>query len=96
MINGNRTDLAAFIKIACAILFLSAGSGCSDEPITITGRVLDESGASVSGVAVSACYLGWGWSGHQLVWDKDYCSETVQTNSGGSYVINFRGLSLHA
>lgn len=69
------------------------GSACSYEPLTITGKVVDEFGHALIDVDVWACYSGWGWSeeGGYLVWDKNYCSETTQTNHDGLYVITFKG-----
>jgi hypothetical protein len=81
------------------ILFLLAQSGCVNKSQILTGRVVDESGNPLSGVAVLACYSGWGWSREQLVWDKSYCSEPSLTNDAGNYVINFTGpvnMSLYA
>ncbi len=84
--------LATNIKIVCAFLFLMTGVACSHDPLTITGRVVDESGNSLSDVSVWACYSGWGWGeAGYLVWDKDYCSETTQTNHDGLYIITFKG-----
>ena len=82
---------AIIFKIVCALLFLAANTSCAYETQNITGKVVDESGAALSDVAVSACYSGWGWSGGYVVWDKDFCSEITLTNSDGSYVINFKG-----
>jgi len=82
---------ATIIKIACVFLFLMADAGCGYESQTITGKVLDESGATMSDVAVTACYSGWGLSNGQLVWDKDFCSEPAVTDSAGLYVIHFKG-----
>jgi len=91
MKNVKSNSLAAIIKIACAILFLILNTGCNHEPQTITGTVVDESGFALSDVAVKACYSGWGWSRGSVVWDKDYCSDTVMTSNDGLYVINFEG-----
>ena len=82
---------ATIIKIVCVFLFLVADTGCAYERQTITGKVVDESGAALSGVAVSACYSGWGRSSGYVVWDKNFCSEIILTNNDGSYVINFEG-----
>ncbi len=79
------------IKIVCAFLFLAAGAGCAYETQTITGKVVDESGAALSDVAVSACYSGWGRSSGYMVWDKDFCSAIILTKNDGSYVIHFKG-----
>lgn len=79
------------LKVACALLFLAAGIGCSYDPLTITGKVVDESGTALDDVIVWACYSGWGWSSGHLVWDQDYCSENVQTDLRGRYVIKFKG-----
>ena len=81
------------LKIACVILVLIAAAGCMKEPQTISGTVVDGSGAALSDVVVTACYSGWGWSNGSLVWDKDYCSEPVLTDEAGFYVINFDGAS---
>jgi hypothetical protein len=81
----------AAINLAWAFLILAAVPGCSSELRNITGRVVDESGHPMLEVAVTACYSGWGLSGGQLVWDKDYCSEPVLTSLDGLYVINFAG-----
>ena len=91
MNNVKYSNLAAIIKITCAILFLIIDTGCTHEPQTITGKVVDESGFALSDVAVKACYSGWGWSQGSVVWDKNYCSETVLTSNDGLYVINFEG-----
>ncbi len=79
------------IKYACAILFLIASPGCAYENQKITGKVIGESGVALSGVSVTACYSGWGWSSGHLVWDKSYCSKPVLTDDYGLYVINFKG-----
>lgn len=80
------------IKFACTFLFLITGVACSHDPLTITGKVVDESDNSLSDVSVWACYSGWGWGeANYLVWDKDYCSETTQTNQEGLYSITFKG-----
>jgi hypothetical protein len=94
MNNWKIKKLATNIKFACAFLFLMTGVACSHDPLTITGRVVDESGNSLSDVSVWACYSGWGWGEGEagyLVWDKDYCSETTQTNHDGLYIITFKG-----
>ncbi len=84
--------VASHIKFACSFLFLVTGVACSHDPLTITGKVVDESGNALNDVAVSACYSGWGWGeADYLVWDKDYCSETSRTNQEGVYVITFNG-----
>ena len=90
---GKNNKLDKAIKLVCAILFLMIASACSDEPLTISGKVLNESGAPLSDVTVWACYSGWGWGEAEgyLVWDKNYCSETTQTNHDGYYVITFKG-----
>lgn len=85
-----RNYSATVIKIACAFLLLTIDSGCTYGNQTITGKVVDESGAALSDVAVSACYSGWGWSSG-VVWDKDYCSELILTNDDGLYIIDFKG-----
>lgn len=72
-------------------MFLTASFACTRELQTITGKVVDESGAALNDAAVTACYSGWGWSSGQLVWDKDFCSEPVLTNNEGFYVISFKG-----
>lgn len=83
---------ATAIRLACAFLFLVTGVACSHDPLTITGRVVDESGQPLSDVSVRACYSGWGQGeAGYLVWDKDYCSETALTDPDGSYVITFEG-----
>ena len=82
---------ATVIKIACAFLLLTAAAGCTYGTQTITGKVVDESGAALSDVAVSACYSGWGWSSGYVVWDKDYCSELTLTNNDGTYIIYVKG-----
>jgi len=81
------------LKFACLLIYLMAGTACSYESLTITGRVVDESGSNLSGVTVWACYSGWGWGEEEgyLVWDKNYCSETTQTTHEGSYIITFKG-----
>jgi len=91
MKNIALKNRAAIINIVCVLLFLTTSSACTREPQIIEGKVVDESNAALSGVAVTACYSGWGWSSGQLVWDKDYCSESVMTNKDGHYVINFKG-----
>lgn len=91
MSNEICNCLGTTFKVACALLFLVAGIGCSYDPLTITGKVVDESGAALGDVTVWACYSGWGWNNGYLVWDQDYCSETVQTNQDGRYVIKFKG-----
>jgi hypothetical protein len=91
MNNIKSNHLASIIKIACAIMFMITDIGCNHEPQTITGKVVDESGVALSDVAVMACYSGWGWSKGSVVWDKDYCSETVLTGNDGLYVISFEG-----
>ena len=69
-----------------------AGTTCSYDPLTITGRVVDESGTALSNVSVRACYSGWGWGeAGYLVWDKDYCSDATQTNLDGFFSITFQG-----
>lgn len=80
-----------YIGFIFALLLLVTMTACSYGPLTITGTVVDESGTALSDVAVLACYSGWGWSKGQLVWDKDYCSETTLTNDAGLFVISFRG-----
>ncbi|MFW2367777.1 MAG: hypothetical protein ACN4GW_15275, partial [Desulforhopalus sp.] len=79
------------IKVAFATLFFFAGVGCSYETLVIRGKVVDESGTALNDVSVWACYSGWGRSDGHLVWDKDYCSETVQSDNSGVYVLNFKG-----
>ncbi len=69
-----------------------ATTACSYDPLTIMGKVVDESGNSLSNVSVRACYSGWGWGeAGDLVWDKDFCSETTRTDQAGLYVITFKG-----
>jgi len=86
-------SLVSSIKLACLFTLLMIGTACSYEPLTIAGTVVDESGNALSDVTVWACYSGWGWADEAgyLVWDKDYCSETTQTNNDGLYVITFKG-----
>ncbi len=92
MNNWKIKKLATNIKFACTLLFLMTGVACNHDPLTITGRVVDNSGNSLSDVSVWACYSGWGWGeADYLVWDKDYCSETTQTNQEGLYNITFKG-----
>jgi hypothetical protein len=92
MNNGKLNCLATIIKIISEILFLTVCVGCTNETLIIKGKVVDESGNSLSDVSVWACYSGWGWGeAGYLVWDKDYCSETTQTNPNGLYVITFKG-----
>jgi len=86
-----RNYYATVIKIACALLLLIANAGCTYETQTITGKIVDESGAALSDVAVSACYSGWGRSSGYVVWDKDFCSDVILTNTDGSYIIFFKG-----
>ena len=53
------------------IMFLSMQVACSSKaPQTLSGKVLDEHGHPLQGVAVRACYSGWGWGDGGLVWDK--------------------------
>lgn len=77
----------------CTIPFLLTGIGCSYQPLTINGKVVDESGDALGNVDVWACYSGWGWSEEAgyLVWDKNYCSERTQTNHDGLYTITYNG-----
>lgn len=91
MNNFNFSSSTGIFKNICAILFLISQAACAHDPQTITGQVVDESGVAISNVEVKACYSGWGWSGNSLVWDKDYCSEPVMTDSSGLYVIDFKG-----
>ncbi|NKB98798.1 MAG: hypothetical protein GKR90_09945 [Pseudomonadales bacterium] len=66
---------------------------------TIEGLVVSEAGAALSEVTVTACYLGWGRSQGQIVWDKRFCSEPVLTDAAGRYVVAFEGpeyMTLHA
>ena len=93
MNDGKKKKLTATIKFVCTIMFLMTGIACSYEPLTITGKVVDESGNALNDVTVWACYSGWGRSEAEgyLVWDKNYCSETTQTNHDGLYVITFKG-----
>ncbi|MDH3997467.1 MAG: carboxypeptidase-like regulatory domain-containing protein [Desulfuromonadales bacterium] len=79
------------INLALAIFLLVATAGCGQESQKITGEVLSESGTALYGAEVTACYSGWGWSSGQLVWDKDFCSETVLTDEMGRFVIRFNG-----
>ncbi|QPB72256.1 hypothetical protein D5125_17140 [Magnetovirga frankeli] len=79
------------IKFLFVFLCLTALLACTHEYQTITGKVVDESNVALNGVAVTACYSGWGWSDGQLVWDKVFCSEPIVTNIEGRYVINFKG-----
>jgi len=81
----------SIIKIAWAALILLANTACNHDSRTISGEILYESGAALSGVRVTACYSGWGWSAGSLVWDKDYCSDPVLTDQDGKYVIQFSG-----
>jgi hypothetical protein len=85
--------LTTSIRFVCTILFLMTGIGCSNETLTITGKVVDETGDALGNVTVWVCYSGWGWGEKEdyLVWDKNYCSETTQTNHDGLYVITFKG-----
>lgn len=82
---------ATVIKIVGAFLLLAAAAGCTYETQTIKGKVVDESGAALSDVAVSACYSGWGRSSGYVVWDKEFCSELILTNNDGSYIIHIKG-----
>ena len=93
MNNYKVKSLVSSIKLACLFTCLMIGTACSYEPLTITGSVVDESGNALSDVTVWACYSGWGWAEEvgYLVWDKNYCSETTQTNHDGLYVITFKG-----
>jgi hypothetical protein len=92
MNNWKIRKLVTNIKFACAFLFLMTGVACSPDPLSITGKVVDESGNSLSDVSVWACYSGWGWGeAGYLVWDKDYCSETTQSNHDGLYIITYKG-----
>jgi hypothetical protein len=92
MNNWKIKKRATNIKFACTFLFLMTGVACSHDPLTITGKVVNESGNSLSDVSVWVCYSGWGWGeASYLVWDKDYCSETTQTNQEGLYNITFKG-----
>jgi len=91
VINVKGNYSTAIFKTISIFLLLTALAGCTDKNQTITGQVVDEAGAALSGVAVSACYSGWGWSHEYLVWDKEYCSKPVFTNIDGSYVIIFSG-----
>jgi hypothetical protein len=92
MNNWKIKKLATNIKFACTLLFLMTVVACSHDPLTITGKVVDESDNSLSDVSVWVCSSGWGWSeADYLVWDKDYCSETTQTNQEGLYNITFKG-----
>jgi hypothetical protein len=83
--------LVIIFKAALTLLLLVAVIGCPYDPLTITGKVVDESGAALGDVTVWACYSGWGWPKGHLGWDQDYCSETIQTNQDGRYVIKFKG-----
>lgn len=93
MNNRNNKKLTTPFRFICTILFLMTAIGCSYEPLTIIGKAVDESGAALGNVTVWACYSGWGWGEEEgyLVWDKNYCSETTQTNHDGLYVITFKG-----
>lgn len=71
---------------------MMVSTACSYDPLTITGKVVDESGNSLIDVSVRACYPGWGrGDAGYLVWDKDFCSETTQTDQDGLFVITFKG-----
>ena len=84
--------IATLIRFIFTMLFMMASTACSYDLLTITGMVVDESGNSLSNVSVRACYSGWGWGeAGYLVWDKDFCSETTQTDQAGLYVITFKG-----
>jgi len=52
---------AGIVKIVFSILFLTAYTGCIYKPQSIKGEVVDETGAPMSGVDVSACYSGCGF-----------------------------------
>ena len=82
-----------FIKAVVVIPFITTGIACSYEPLTISGTVVDETGNALSDVSVWACYSGWGWGKEEgyLVWDKETCSEAVQTDTDGMYAISFEG-----
>ena len=87
------------VKSMFVFLMLLLLTGCTGKSHTITGTVVDESGTPLSQATVTACYLGWGWSQQQLVWDKRYCSDPYQTSHSGTYTIVFRGpahMTLHA
>ena len=80
--------------MAITLFFMMAIVGCSYSfPKTITGEAVNESGEALNDVAVRVCYSGWGW-GDYLIWDEDYCSDPVFTNSHGLYIINFSGFLL--
>jgi hypothetical protein len=80
------------VSFVFVLLCLLTCSACSNETKTISGKVADESGNALNDVTVWACHSGWGWGEEgYLVWDKNYCSETTQTKSDGSYVITFKG-----
>jgi hypothetical protein len=91
------SDLAR--KAAVVPLVLLLLTSCMSESRIITGTVVDESGTPLNLAIVTVCYLGWGWSREQLVWDKRYCSDPHQTNEAGTYSIVFKGpehMTLHA
>jgi hypothetical protein len=81
------------ISLTAILFFLLSCAACGYDPLTITGKVVDEEGNALSDVSVWACYSGWGWGKEEeyLVWDKDTCSETVQTDTQGMYAISFKG-----
>lgn len=82
------------IKLVITLFLAITIVGCSFHlPKTITGEVVDESGMPLSDVAVRVCYSGWGWDNY-LVWDENYCSEPVFTDSHGLYVADFSGFLL--
>jgi hypothetical protein len=84
--------IANLVRFICATQFMIVSTACSYDPLTITGKVVDESGSSLSDVSVRACYSGWGrGDAGYLVWDKDFCSETTHTDQEGLYIITFKG-----
>ena len=88
----NIEKIAPCLKFVYTLLLLMTGVACNHDPLTVTGKVVDESGHALDDVSVWACYSGWGWGeAGYLVWDKDYCSETSRTNQDGLYVITFNG-----
>lgn len=91
MKSSTLHSAATIIKFALALSILLGVAACSRDTRTISGTVVDESGAALAGAGVTACYSGWGWSSGSLVWDKDYCSDPVLTDRNGNYRIQFAG-----